>query len=658
MADIQVAGLSSETSLVTIKDISSRWRMESHVQRLMTALDCTPDMVFMTDTEFRIVFINPAFHSVTGHTIEDALGRRADFLRAGGQETIIEQYTNRLREGRDWTGEILNIHADGHAFPVHASISPIYDRKGTLLGYASFERDVSSYKRLQQQLLNARDHALSIINSLDSAVYTMDRDFRLNHINDGWRKMPRSHGGITLDEPPSSGKDFLDYVKCAKRRKQFQEIFEEVLDSGESQELRLDTKGKEHWVVRIAPWQQEGENVGIIFLVNDETRYQLLQKQLYQSQKMETIGALAAGVAHDFNNLLQAVRGNTGLLLGDTSLPGPVHARLESIDKAASRAAQITQQLLSFSRASDDKNTVLNICDVMLEALELANRNHPDIQIRKSLPEQELLVCMDGTHAQQVFLNLLVNAFDAMPEGGTLSLSAVKAHLDDNQSAKAKVKTGAPFVCCQVKDTGQGIPSENLERIFQPFFTTKDQGKGTGIGLSVVQNVVHQAGGFIEIHSYPEDGTSFDVYLPLKTAGKPPATPRRSTEINRGSGTVLVVDDLDLVLDFTRSFLESAGYTVLTASSPEKALEIFEGGETVDLLFTDYNMGSMNGLQLINEVSRKWPQTRFVLASGFLEEDEREEIEAEHGTRILNKPFNISEAAEVVSDLMKSGVSD
>ncbi len=167
MADIQLSGLSDTTTLITIKDISSRWRMESHVQRLMTALDCTPDMVFMTDTDFRIVFVNPAFHTNTGHTIEDALGQKADFLRAPGQETLIEQYTPKVMAGGDWTGELTNIHPDGHTFPVNASISPIYDRKGALLGFASFERDITGYKKLQKQLVSARDHVLSIINSLD-----------------------------------------------------------------------------------------------------------------------------------------------------------------------------------------------------------------------------------------------------------------------------------------------------------------------------------------------------------------------------------------------------------------------------------------------------------------------------------------------------------
>lgn len=465
--------------------------------------------------------------------------------------------------------------------------------------------------------------------------------------------MPRSHGGITLDAPPTSGKCFLDYVKDKEQRSKLRAIFEEVLDSGTPQELRYDTKDKHHWVVRIAPWIQEGRNEGIIYLVNDETRYQELQKQLYQSQKMETIGALAAGVAHDFNNLLQAIRGNTGLLLNQSQLDSSVVDRLRSIDQAADRAAQITSQLLSFSRSSDDKDTVLEISEVLVESLELAHRKNSNIDIRRGFPAEKVHIGMDGTHAQQVFLNLFVNAFDSMPEGGTLTVSASIINLSPAQAARIKAGENTPFVRTTVADQGEGIPKQIIEKIFQPFFTTKESGKGTGIGLSVVQNVINHAGGFIEVESELGRGTTFHIFLPLRTSKRKRPAKAESGSISTGTGTVLVVDDLELVLDFTKSFLESAGYEVLTANSPERALEIVEETPDINLLFTDYNMGKMNGLQLINHISQEHPKMKYILASGFLEDDEREAIEAESGTKILNKPFNISEAAEVVADLMK-----
>ena len=204
-----------------------------------------------------------------------------------------------------------------------------------------------------------------------------------------------------------------------------------------------------------------------------------------------------------------------------------------------------------------------------------------------------------------------------------------------------------------VADQGEGIPKQIIEKIFQPFFTTKESGKGTGIGLSVVQNVINHAGGFIEVESELGRGTKFHIFLPLRTSKRKRPAKAEPGSISTGTGTVLVVDDLELVLDFTKSFLESAGYEVLTANSPERALEIVEETPDIKLLFTDYKMGKMNGLQLINHISQEHPKMKYILASGFLEDDEREAIEAESGTKILNKPFNISEAAEVVADLMK-----
>lgn len=656
IADMHVQALTEGFVLVVIRDASRRWRMESHVQRLITAVDSTPDVVFLTDQEFRLTFVNAAFNVVTGHSVEEVLGRNADFLRAPSEGAKVREYRGAIERGEGWVGELLNVRSNGDFYPVEAAISPIFDKRGGLLGYSAFERDITTKKRLQAELVQQRDSVQSIINSLDAAVYTLDREFRITHINDGWKRLPQEHGWLTLTERPAEGALLLDFVRDSARRSELQELFESVLSRRQPREIDTSSSDRNyHWLIKVAPLWREGEVAGLLYTVTDHTYLHQLKNQLYQAQKMETIGALAAGVAHDFNNLLLAVRGNVGLLLLDEGVKAEVRKRLESIDQAANRAAGITQQLLSFSRASDERETILDFNDVVKEASQLARRSiKSNVRIRVEPTETPVKVRIDPTRAQQLLLNLGINAIDAMPDGGELTLSNRVVVLTPGLAAKLQQPPGADFLCCSVSDTGSGIPAEVLPRIFNPFFTTKDKGKGTGLGLAIVQSIVTKAKGVVEVETEAGRGTTFKIYLPLAEAGLTARPPVPEPRLSHGSGRVLVVDDLDLVLDFTRSFLTAAGYEVLVANSAEQALLTLEELEQpVDLVFTDYNMTGKNGAQLIREVSARWPSVRFILVSGYLEDEQRTQVEKELQARILHKPFNMREATDLVAEVLR-----
>jgi PAS domain S-box-containing protein len=652
IADLGVTPLGDGFSLVSIKDASRRWRMESHVQRLITAVDSTTDVVFLTDAEFRLTFVNAAFQGVTGHSVEDVLGRSADFLRAPGQEPQTAAYHACLDQGQGWMGELLNLRNDGSIYPVEAAISPIFDKRGALLGCAAIERDISSKKKLQEELLLERDLVRSILHSLDAAVYTLDRAFCLTHVNDGWKKLPPAHGWLQLDAAPESGRSLLEYVPEAARRAELQGLFESVLATQQPKEIEVCSGDRRyHWLVKITPWRHEREVQGLIYTVTDHSYLHQLQSQLYQAQKMETIGALAAGVAHDFNNLLLAIRGNTSLLLLSKQLPDEARRRLQQIDQAAGRAGDITAQLLSFSRASDEREIVVDFNEVLQEASQLAKRSiRGQVRIVVEVAPAPLKVLIDPARAQQVLLNLCVNAQDAMPQGGQLTLRGQLSPLTEAQAAKLQELPGTTFVHASVQDTGTGIPVEVLSRIFDPFFTTKEKGKGTGLGLSIVHSVVTKAGGLLEVDTSVGIGTTFNIYLPVAQGALANRDAAPTGDLPRGAGRILVVDDLDLVLDFTRSFLMEAGYDVLVASSGEQALEILAAlDKPVDLLLTDYNMTGKTGVQLIREVAVRWPDIKFILASGYLEDHERARIESELDARILHKPFNVRDAAALVA---------
>ena len=654
LADLVVTSLHEGYWLITIKDASRRWRMETHAQRLITAINSTPDVVFLTDAGFHFTFVNSSFHTATGYTFEEVLGQPIYLLYATSDQEMIEEQLGPVSEGQDWVGEVRSLKRDGTVWPAEVAVSPIYDQQGNFIGCVGIQRDLTSKKVLQAELVSERNLMMSIMNSLESAVYTLDREFKLTHFNDSWKKIPAEHGWLNLDTPPTEGRSILDYVKDPARRQQLREVFEKVLTQETAEEVRTTVDGRQ-WHINVAPWRSEDEVKGLIYMVTDHTQFTELQNQLYQAQKMETIGALAAGVAHDFNNLLLAIRGNASLLMLDKNLSGDMLERLRQIDNAARRGADITRQLLSFSRASDEKIDILDFNHVIKEASQLAKRSLRGAKFKIALqPSSDpIKVQMDATRAQQLVLNLCINAIDAMPDGGTLTLSNELVRLDATQAAKAKTIEGASFLCCTVADSGTGIPPEVMERIFDPFFTTKEKDKGTGIGLAVVQNIVNKAGGFLDVETVVDEGTAFKIYVPSVQGAVTVEDTEAEKDLSEGSGTLLVVDDLDLVLDFTSNFLKAAGYKVHTACDADAALEVMEreNGQ-IDLLLTDYNMPGKNGWQLIEEVARRWPPIKLILASGFLEDHERTQIEEDFGAHVLNKPYNISEATDLIAEIL------
>ena len=650
IVDLVISRLDGHHWLIAIKDATPRWRMESHVNRLMTALDATPDVFFLTDADYKITYVNGAFQNVTGHPIEESLGRSAEFLRAPEDRDKIAQYTRAVETGADWAGELMNVRRDGTLYPVEAIVSPIYDRNGELLGYVSCERDISAKKRLQEEITSQRDFSHSILHSIDAAVYSIDRQFKLTQINSTWHEMPEEHGWLKLTRPPQEGMPLLDFVENPTKKVELKLAFENVLRTGEAIEMYANYSGK-HWLVKMSPWQHGKEVVGLIYQVSDQSKVNELQNALYQSQKLKTIGSLAAGIAHDFNNLLLVIRGNTTLLLLGEKNPVVSRKYLQNIEQASARAADITQQLLAFSRTSKDKVTVFDFNTIIHEVAQLTGRSMRS-NIKMNLVPTDLAckVRMDPSRAHQVVLNLCVNAQDAMPEGGALEIRNEVVELNPQHAAKTDFPVGTRFLCCSVSDNGAGIPEEVLPRIFDPFFTTKDPGRGTGLGLSIVHGIVSQCGGFVEVESAPGKGTSFHVFLPTVESEITVAAETRKP-LGECRGRLLIVDDIELVLECTCDFLQAVGFETLSANNADEALRILSQ-QPVDLLLTDFNMPGISGLELISQVRTRWPQIKCILASGYLDENIERRIVNEFKAGTLRKPYNVADAAELVREML------
>ena len=660
MVDLDCIPLDGGAVLVSFRDTTVSHRLESHVQRLITAIDATPDVFLVTDKNFQITYVNPAFQTATGYGIEEVMGRADDFLRAPAEQDRVRDYLQQVGQGHEWVGELTNVRANGEAYLVESTISPIFDLAGGFMGYVTSERDVSLRKQLQEELRSERDFAESIIKSLESAIYSLDREFRLTHANDGWRQMPAEHAGIRLSGPPEIGRALIDYVPDAARRAELLAAFQLVMDSGKAQSNFFQAADGRYWAIQISPWVAGAQKRGLILSVEDHTIYHEVQNQLFQSQKKEIIGTLAAGVAHDFNNLLQIIMGYVQLLQMQARKPPLVAASLmqglEKISLASLRARDITRQLLSFSRAQDENNVVVDLNQVIRDAGKLTRGTLRENILLDVHPAAAVIeVRIDFARASQALLNLFTNAQEAMPKGGTITLTNAVVTPAAEIIERHELRAGQEYACCSVSDTGGGIPPEVLPKIFQSYFSTKATGRGTGLGLAIVQRIVREAGGFIDVESVVGRGTTFHLYLPLaRETATPAAEPPRLPSL-RGKGRILVVDDVELLRDFARNFLQMAGFTVLTAKNGEEAIRILQESATpVDIILTDYNKPSMNGMELVKRVSANWPKTRFILASGYLDEKTQADVRGRNATLIL-KPYTVDDLIKVILGEMAAG---
>jgi two-component system cell cycle sensor histidine kinase/response regulator CckA len=387
---------------------------------------------------------------------------------------------------------------------------------------------------------------------------------------------------------------------------------------------------------------KDGQPVARLGVARDITERRYLEDQLRQGQKMEGIGRLAAGVAHDFNNLLTAIGGRCYLVLNALTSENPIRREIEIIQDAAERAAKLTHQLLAFSRKQILDPCVLDLNATVTGIEPLLRRMiREDIEIATALDSAAGRVKADAGQIEQVLLNLAVNASDAMPNGGWLTLATGNVTLDEVYArTHAEVEPG-PYVMLSVSDTGHGMTAEVQAHIFEPFFTTKEVGKGTGLGLATVYGIAKQSGGHITVHSEPGHGAAFKLYLPRVEEAPGTAEPARPTEITRrGSETVLLVEDDEPLRTLAREILSIQGYTVMDAINPSEALRLADVHPgPIHLLLTDVVMPQMNGRQVADHLLAARPGLKVLFMSGYTDAAIVEHGVLEPGTQFLQKPF-------------------
>lgn len=425
----------------------------------------------------------------------------------------------------------------------------------------------------------------------------------------------------------------------------------------ESFEAKRHSSGK-MLNVKVEPiFDSAGELFGAVHIVTDITKQKTLENQLQQSHKMEAIGTLAGGIAHDFNNILTAIIGNANLALMEVDEDGPLREEIEEIKTAGERAASLTRQLLAFSRKEIIQPKVLDFNELLAEIEKMLGRLiSEDVELLTILEPALWQVEADPGQVEQVIMNLAVNARDAMPKGGKLTIETANVDLDGNYYREHGIKEGQPgsYVMLAVSDTGIGMNEETRERIFEPFFTTKEIGKGTGLGLSTIYGIVKQNNGFIWVYSEPGQGTTFKIYLP-RYMGEPEPKDKEQTPVAGldGSETVLVVEDDNALRKLARTILKQKGYKVLEAENGEDALRISESHDgSIDLLITDVVMPKMGGRKTAERLQPLYPQMKVIYMSGYTDNAIAHHGVLEPGLYFIEKPFSPKALARKVRETL------
>jgi signal transduction histidine kinase/FixJ family two-component response regulator len=403
-----------------------------------------------------------------------------------------------------------------------------------------------------------------------------------------------------------------------------------------------------------------GDQPHVLMLAQDISERALLERQLRQAQKMEAIGQLAAGVAHDFNNILTVIQGHAGLMQQKMDSGSPQLKSVEQITRAAARAATLIRQLLMFSRKQVMQFQHLDLNDNLRNAIKMLERlvgEHVQIDFRPQSPIPAIHA--DSSMLEQIAMNLAVNARDAMPNGGRLSITTSLETIHRAPTPMDPERRDGEYLCLTFRDTGMGMDTQVLSRIFEPFFTTKAVGQGTGLGLSTVFGIVRQHQGWLEVESKPNQGTTFRIYFPASQQAAEKTEVVVDTALRSGRETILVAEDEDTLREMVVQVLKIQGYTVLQAASGRDALEVWEqANRPVDLLLTDMVMpGGIMGSDLAERLSSQSPRLKVIYTSGYSPGMAGKDASHLEGRNFLPKPYSIGKLAQFVRECLDSSVN-
>ncbi len=609
-------------------------------ERFRAIFESAPVGISMTDLEGRVLQSNRVLQALLGYTAEELRGKdsveiihpedRPENARLGKEVLTGNQrhyfMNNRL------------LRKNGEIVWGHVTVTLLRDVRGEPEYFVGTVLDITAQKQAEEELRKSEKRFRLLAETIQDVFWITTPDmWQVTYLSPGYVQVWGRPRERLYQEPRS----FRESIYPEDRERVLAEMARgRELEIPWSQEYRIIKPGGEvRWIQdRGFPVRDDHSHV-IMFtgVATDITERKALEQQLLQAQKMEVAGRLAGGVAHDFNNLIMAIMGYAELMGAKILKGNPLYSYLEEIRKATDRAAGLTQQLLTFSRQQIMKPQVIDLNRVLLDLKQMLERVlGEDVDLEIMVDSGTAPVKADAGQLTQILMNLVVNARDAMPRGGRITIETAKIDFEESRHTRFALASPGPYVRLTVRDTGLGMNEETRAHIFEPFFTTKEPGKGTGLGLSTVYGIVKQSQGYIDLKSEPGRGSAFTIYLPrLETAVHAPESAGPITKRLRGTETILLVEDEDVLRTLLGKFLRLCGYTVLEARHGGEALLLCERHQgTIHLMVTDVVMPQMSGRELADRLLPLHPGMKVLFMSGYTED-----AVVHHGVAHLSMPF-------------------
>ncbi len=644
------------------RDITGRNRVEHERQQLAAIVESCGDAIIGKDLNGIVTSWNKGAERTYGYTAEEVIGKPVSMLTLPERSDEIPQNMQRLQRGeRVEHYETVRVTKSGRQVQISLTVSPIRDEHGNIVGASAIARDITERKQAQDALRLSEERLQGIISSAMDAIITVDSNQRVVVFNKAAEQIFRCAAREAIGQPIEK---FIPQ-RFRENHRQHVHGFARTSVTGRSiyspaTLFALRADGEEFPIEATISQAETGAERLFTVILRDISARVRLEAELRQAQKIEAIGQLAGGVAHEFNNFLGVILGYSELLSAEAGDNEKVRRSLAEINAATQHAATLTRHLLTFSRKQLVEPQVLDLNQAVWEAHKLVRRLVPaHMEVAPVLAPTLGWVKVDPGQVQQVLINLVVNARDAMPEGGKVVIETSDVELDEAfVSQHLGLQPGA-YVMLSVSDTGYGMDAETLTHIFEPFFTTKQPGKGTGLGLSTIYGIVKQNGGHIAVESAVGRGSIFRIYLPRVQAPAEEAggtAPRRLEQTGRA--TVLIVEDEAALRRLLSLSLERRGYKVLTAVDGADAIEIFgqHPGE-IDLVVSDLVMPRVDGFELKRRIAALSPAMRFLFMSGYSDEIVERRESALQGCAFLEKPFLPDELANKVREVLRGEVA-
>ncbi len=621
-------------------------------------IENVPDIIWTLSADnLHTDYLSPSVKTMLGYSVDEALKKSVKEMVAPASFKFASQYLanvlekykkNPLNAQQTHAFELEYICKDGSTLWVELTAKLIFDDKGNVIDIIGVSRDISKRMITEKALKKSEERYRTLFENSRDVIYITTISGSVIEFNPAGVEL----FGYSRDE--IIGSDIIKIYNTPDDREKFQKT---IREKGYVRDYEIKFKKKNETridcLLTSTLWYSETDDIlGYQGIIRDITDQKRMVSQLQQMQKMEAIGTLAGGIAHNFNNLLMTIQGNTSLMLMKTDPAHPHYKKLRTIEQHIQHGSDLSRQLLGFARGGQHESKTINLNIVVRMSSKIFATTKKELTVHSNLDSDLLPISADPGQIEQTIVNLLVNASQAMPDGGDIYIQTENVFLDEFQLAPYQDE-GGQYVKISVTDTGIGMDESTKEKIFEPFFTTKEHGQGTGLGLSSVYGIIKNHRGYITVYSEPGKGSTFKIYLPA--SDKLPEKEKKSREpLLRGSETILIVDDEIMLTETGQTMLNELGYHALTANDGQSAIEAYTAdAPKIDLVILDMIMPKMSGSSTFNQLKILDPDVKVLISSGYGIDGQASELLKKGCCGFIQKPFSMMELSKKVREALE-----